>query len=393
MTVHEAWQLLDDQLAAGRFPGFAAGVRHRGEVAYHVGGTLALDRPAPVTPDSLFRIASLTKPVGAALVLNLVEHGLLSLDDPVARWLPELAAPRVLRQPDGDLTDTVPAERPILVRDLLAFTAGFGLLMADTPLQRAIVAAGLRPGPTVPELGPDEFAQRLGALPLAHQPGARWMYHTGSDAAAVLVRRLTGRPVGELLAERVTGPLGLTATGYHTRELDRLTTHYLPTPAGLQVSDPPDGRHSRPPAFESLGNGLVSSVADYLAFLDVFTGRTPVLGPATAALMVTDGLTAGQRAGVTELMGPGLSWGLGLSVQVAPDPSAPDPSVADPVAGHPVLAPGRYGWNGGSGVTAYVDPSRELAAVLFTPRMMAAPRGEFDAFWAALYRGIDPTEA
>jgi CubicO group peptidase (beta-lactamase class C family) len=374
VTVQAAWQLLDRQLAAGRFPGYAAAVRHGDTVSYQVGGTLALDRDQPVRPDSQFRIASLTKIVGGVLALNLIADGLLALDDPIGRWLPELAEPRVLRTPTSELTDTVPADRPILVRYLLSFTAGIGMVLTPSPIQQALAESELAPGPRTPRFGGDEYLARVGALPLAAQPGTSWMYHLGAELLAVLLARAAGRPVSELLAERVTGPLGMTSTAFYAEDPSRLTTQYVPSERGLRVADLPTGQYARPPAFESLGGGLISTVADYLRFLEVFGGRTGVLGAEDVRLMTTESITAEQRAGVQQLTGPDTSWGLCVGLDLA--------------AREPWMAPGRFGWNGGSGTTAYLDPSRELTAVLLTGRMMLSATGDFDDFYRTLAEGL-----
>ncbi|MFL6161997.1 MAG: serine hydrolase domain-containing protein [Jatrophihabitantaceae bacterium] len=374
MTVHDAFRLLDRQLVDGRFPGYAVGIRHRDELSCRVGGTLALDGAQPVRTNTQFRIASLTKIVGGVLALNMVADGLLALDDPVARWLPELAEPRVLRTPTSELTDTVRAERPILVRHLLSFTAGIGLVLTPSPIQQALAEARLAPGPLRPPFDGDEYLARAGALPLACQPGSSWLYHCGADLLGVLLTRAGGRPVRTLLADRVTGPLGMDSTAFYAADPSRLTTHYRPTEDGLKVFDRPDGQYLRPPAFESLGSGLVSTLDDYLTFLTVFAGDTGVLDADSVRLMTSESITPPQRAEVAQLMGPGTSWGLCVGLDLA--------------AREPWMSPGRFGWNGGSGTTAYVDPSRQLTAVLLTPRMMLGASGDFDDFYRALTDGL-----
>ena len=373
MTVQSAWQLLDRQREQGRFPGYAAAVRHRDQVSYRVGGTLGISDERPVRPDTQFRIASLTKIIGGVLAVNLIADGLLALDDPVGRWLPELAEPRVLRTPTSELADTVPAERPILVRHLLSFTAGIGLVLTPSPIQRALSESGLAPGPRSPQLADDEYLARAGALPLAHQPGSTWQYHTAADLLGVLLARAGGQPVSALLAERVTGPLGMASTAFHTDEPSRLTVQYAPSERGLRPVDLPDGQYTRPPRFESLGSGLLSTIEDLMAFFAVFDGGTGVLGPSEVRLMTTESIAPAQRADVQQLVGPGTSWGLCVGLDVA--------------AQQPWMAPGRFGWNGGSGTTGYVDPSRDLTAVLLTPRMMTSATGDFDDFYRALVEG------
>ncbi|PPK92462.1 CubicO group peptidase (beta-lactamase class C family) [Kineococcus xinjiangensis] len=367
------WDLLDGQVAAGRMPGYVAAVRHRGEAHVRAGGSAALGDAEPLQPGALFRIASLTKPVAAVLTLALVEDGVLALDDEVGRWLPELAAPRVLAEPAGALHATVAARRPVVVRDLLTMTFGLGHLEDPAPLRRAMEEAGLAPGPLPPAVGHDEFLARLGALPLAHQPGERWLYHTGYDVLAVLLARATGRPLGEVLAERVLHPLGMTSTGFWTREPQRLTTSYAPaTEGGLEPFDAPGGVFAAPPAFESLSCGLLSTAADHLTFLTaLLDGGRGVLSRESVALMTSDRLGPGQRASAAAMLEPGCSWGLGVEVAVEP--------------GRPWSTPGRFGWCGGLGTTGYADPARQVAAVLFTQRMMGGPEGGFDAFWACLH--------
>jgi CubicO group peptidase (beta-lactamase class C family) len=369
------WALLDEQVAAGRFPGCVAAVRHAGRTEVHATGRVALGDSAPMRPDTLFRIASLTKPFGGVLALGLVHDGVLALDDDVARWLPEFIDLRVLTDPAGPLTGTVPAQRPVTVGDLLFMTAGFGLRMDDSPLAHEMWAQGVSPGPLAPRIPPGEFLARLARLPLTAQPGEGWQYHTGSDVLGVLLTRVTGRSLGELVAERVTGPLGLTDTTFWTAHVDRLATSYTPDGDRLVVADPPDGAFSRPRVFESLGGGLVSTATDVLTLLAaVADGGAPVLDAASAAAMTGDRLTAAQRAAAQTFLGPGRTWG--GNVEVTLDRT------------DPWTTPGRFGWTGGTGTTAYADPSLDLVAVLLTQRMMTGPHDGPEAFWSAAHAAV-----
>jgi CubicO group peptidase (beta-lactamase class C family) len=369
------WALLDEQVADGRFPGCVAAVRHAGRTEVHAVGHLAFGHSAAMRPDTLFRIASLSKPFGGALAMGLVHDGELGLDDEAARWLPEFAAPRVLADPDGPLADTVPAAQPITVGDLLFMTAGFGLRMDESPLAHEMWVQGVSPGPLGPVIPPDEFAARLAGLPLTAQPGEGWLYHSGSDVLGVLLARATGRGLGELMAERVTGPLGLADTTFWTPHTDRLATSYAPDDDGLVVLDPPDGAFSRPRAFESLGGGLVSTAPDVLALLAALAdGGGPVLDPASTAQLTSDRLTGPQRAAAQEFLGPGRTWGGNLEVTL---------EVTDPWT-----TPGRFGWTGGTGTTGYVDPSLDLVAVLLTQRMMTGPTDGPEAFWQAVHDAV-----
>ena len=202
-------------------------------------------------PTRQFRIASVTKPVGAALTLTLIRDGVLTLDDPVARWLPEAAEPLVLVSPDASLDRTVPAERPVTVRDLLIGTSGWGIVMDDSPLQAAMIERGVFGGPLHRDVSPDEFVARVTSLPLAFQPGAGWLYETGIDLLGMLLMRATGHSLADLFAERITGPLQMGSTGFQG-DPARLAAAYLPGPEGLDLLDPPDGTFAVPPPFEEL---------------------------------------------------------------------------------------------------------------------------------------------
>jgi CubicO group peptidase (beta-lactamase class C family) len=166
--------------------------------------------------DTIFRIASMTKPVTAACVMILIEDGRIELDAPAHRWLPELAGRRVLRRIDGPLDDTVPAKRDITVRDLLAYTLGFGLLFDNPPIQQRIDELRLVNGKPVPQTphAPDDWINLFATLPLMHQPGEAWMYTTGSLLQGVLVRRASGQDFDAFMRERIFEPLGMTDTGF-----------------------------------------------------------------------------------------------------------------------------------------------------------------------------------
>jgi CubicO group peptidase (beta-lactamase class C family) len=218
-------------VARGDVPGLVTLVSRRGEVHVDAIGMKAAGGRDPMRRDTIFRVASLTKPVTAAAAMILVEECKLRLDDPVERWLPELADRKVLKRIDGPLDDTVPAKRAITLRDLLTFRLGLGAVMAFPeryPIQKAMAEAGVAPGPVLPSLSPDELMRRFGSLPLIHQPGEAWLYHSGSDILGVLIARVTGAPLGTFLRERICEPLGMkdTAFSVSAAELDRLATCY-----------------------------------------------------------------------------------------------------------------------------------------------------------------------
>src|SRR5437667_9245914 len=218
----------------GEVPGLVTLVSRRGEVHVDAIGTLAYEDSDPMRRDTIFRISSMTKPITAAATMILVEECKVRLDEPVDRLLPELAERQVLKRLDGPLDDTVPANRPITVRDLLTFRMGLGIVMAPPgtyPIQKAMSEQLLGQGPPSPSTppAPDEWIRRLGTLPLMHQPGERWMYNTGSDVLGVLIARASGRPFETFLRERLFEPLGMLDTGFSVAaaKLDRLATSYL----------------------------------------------------------------------------------------------------------------------------------------------------------------------
>jgi len=363
MTSSSLTELLDGYVRAGRLPGAVAAVTSGpddGEVA--VVGARGVNGP-PMTRDTIFRIASVGKPITAAAAMLLVDGGRLDLDDPVARWLPELASPVVVRTPASPVDDVVPARRPITIRDLLTFRSGHGF-PADFSLPAVrLLFEELRQGPPAPQEvpAPDDWMRVLGGIPLLHHPGDGWLYNTGSDILGVLIARVARQPFAEFLAERIFAPLGMRDTGFHVppADLDRFTTAYRPDGAELVATDGPDGQWSTPPAFQSGAGGLVSTLDDLLAFQRMLlAGGADVLSPRAVALMTTDHLTAEQRAASTLFL-DGQGWGFGGSVD------------GERLA--PWNVPGRYGWVGGSGTAAYIDPVGHGATVLLTAVALESP--------------------
>ena len=204
---------------SGRLPGLVALISRRGAEHVDAIGTLAFDRTAPMRRDTIFRLASVTKPITAVAAMILVEECKLRLDDPVDEFLPELANRKVLRTIDSELDDTVPAKRPITVRDLLTFRSGYGevaFLSPTCPLQRALIEARLPLSAWMFPGTPDEFMQCLGSLPLANQPGERWLYHMSAEILGVLIARVSGMPLSAFMRAA-----DLRASGHEGHRLHR----------------------------------------------------------------------------------------------------------------------------------------------------------------------------
>ncbi|MDQ5826951.1 MAG: beta-lactamase family protein [Chloroflexota bacterium] len=374
-------------------PGIVTLVSRRDEV--HVGalGMKAIGGSELMRRDTIFRIASVTKPILAAAAMILVEECTLRLDEPVDRLLPELADRRVLRAIDSALDDTLPANRPITLRDLLTFRLGIGAVMVFPPrypIQQAMAEAGVAPGPTLPAHAPDELMKRFGSLPLVHQPGEGWLYDSGSDILGVLISRVAGTSLEEFLRERIFAPLSMNDTSFSVPEikLDRLASSYWTNPSTgeFEVFDgvDDDSRWASPPVFESGAGGLVSTVDDLLAFGQMMLkggkhGDQRILSRRSVELMTTDHITPEQKA-VSEFS-PGFwdshGWGFGVSIVTRRDDLA--------------ATPGRYGWDGGYGTSWYVDPKEELVGILMTQRVWDAsgPPVVLLDFWTSAYGAID----
>jgi CubicO group peptidase (beta-lactamase class C family) len=364
-NVHD---ILQTYVGNGSVPG-AVGLMARGDrVEVAAAGSADVGGTSPMARDSIFRVASITKPITAAAVMMLVEDRRIALEDPVRQWLPELASPAVVRTPASPVDDVVPAVRPITVADLLTFRAGYGFPSDFSLPAVGLLFSELKQGPPQPQLvaAPDEWMAALSRIPLLHQPGEAWLYNTCSDIAGVLIARVSGRPLPEFLAERLFGPLGMVDTGFDVPagKLARFTSYYRTDPAGgLELVDAPGGQWSSLPAFPSAAGGLVSTVDDWHSFARMLlaggrAGGRQLLSPASVRQMTTDQLTQPQRD-ASRLFLEGQGWGFGGSVDVE--------------AIDPWNVPGRYGWVGGTGTAAHITPSTGTVSILLSQMEMAGP--------------------
>jgi CubicO group peptidase (beta-lactamase class C family) len=221
---------MEGHLAEGVAPGLVSVVSRKEDTRVDVMGTSAFEGAHRLQEDSIFRISSMTKPVTAVATLLLIEECVLRLDESVERFLPELANRRVVRRINGPIDDTVPAVRPITVRDLLTFRMGFGAYFGPCPVNDAAEPLALSVGPPAPQQPPepDEWMRRLSTLPLMCQPGERWLYHTGADVLGVLIARASGVAYDQFLRERIFDPLGMKDTAFFVppKDLGRLVTSY-----------------------------------------------------------------------------------------------------------------------------------------------------------------------
>ena len=377
----------------GEVAGAITLIHRKGETLVDVVGHKDKEGAARLGRDSIFRIASMSKPITAAAAMILVEEGKLRLDEPVDRLLPELANRQVLKDLNGPLEETVPARRPITLRDLLTFRMGFGMVIGPpgnpSPIQKAMTdrqIMGLKP-PTPHD--PDAWMKEFGALPLMHQPGERWMYHTGSDVLGVLIARAAGMGFEAFLKERIFGPLGMKDTGFSVtkKQLGRLTSCYsvnAETGALELYDEPADSNWAKPPVFPAGGGGMVSTVDDYLAFGQMMLnggrhGKERILSRPTVAAMTADQMTAEQKAASPFFPGfwDARGWGFGVSMITRRI------GIAD--------NPGRFGWDGAYGTSWASDPAEDMVAILMIQRLGfgPTPAGLNADFWPLVYQAID----
>ena len=344
--------ILEEALEAGRLAGGVALVARRGEVAYaRAVGRADIEAGRDMTLDAIFRASSLTKPIVTAAVLSLVEDGVISLDDPVTRHLPDFRP-----KWDGEAP-------PISLRQLLTHTSGlsYGFLQpVDGPYLQLEVSDGM----DQPGLGFTENLRRITEAGLAFPPAAAWFYSVGLDVLGAAVEAATGTGLGAVVAERVTARLGMADTGFSVTDRARLARAYADGPppmamgahhivpffelSGLRFA--PD-RIFDPGSFPSGGAGMVCTAPDFLAFLEAIrTGGGPVVKPQTAQAMVSN--QTGSHAIVTN--GPGFGFGFGGAV------------LLDPEAAASPHSPGTWQWGGVYGHSWYVDPARETSYVLMT---------------------------
>jgi CubicO group peptidase (beta-lactamase class C family) len=349
-------QLLDRHVEAGTIPGGVA-LLGAGDDAELVSAGVASVGGKPMREDAIMRIQSMTKVVQAVSALRLVEAGRLKLEQSLVEWLPELADRQVLRTPTAELDDTVPASRPITLRHLLTNTSGYGMMLQPSPLQQAMAGNGSEAGPDPLTVGADEWLNRLAELPLAFQPGEGWRYHHSFAILGILISRLTGRPLGDHLADDLFGPLGMVDTAMYVPEtkLDRLPAAYRHGEDGLLEMEPAGGGFSAgPPPFDVSHGELVATAGDFGRFARMLTAGgvidgQPMISADHLRQLTTDQVPAACKTAESFFPGfwDGIGWGYGVCVHT----DGP--------------RRGRYGWSGGQGTDFFIDRDGTIG-ILFT---------------------------
>ncbi len=358
----------DRYVEDGRLPGWLAVVSRHGRIV-HVGrgGHRDVEADLPVETDTLWRIFSMTKPITSVAAMMLAEEGLLELDDPISRWLPEFASPRVFVKGSALSPLTEPATSPIRVWHLLTHTAGltYGFHHGH-PVDAIYRAAGFE-WSTPPGLDLAACCEQWAKLPLVFQPGAEWNYSIASDVLGRLVEVVSGLPLDEFFSSRIFTPLGMTDTAFVAPSLPRLAAMYVRDPAsGRAVRNDAFGRAgtSRPDCLSG-GGGLVSSAGDYWRFTEMLLrggelDGVRLLSPRTVSLMASNhlpgrvDLEAFGRPLFAEMPFDGHGFGLGFSV------------LEDPVKARTLSSAGEFAWGGAASTAFWVDPDEDLAVGFYT---------------------------
>jgi CubicO group peptidase (beta-lactamase class C family) len=345
-------QVMAGEIERRRVPGAVALISRRGRVGYFESyGQRNVATGAPMTKDAIFRIYSMTKPITSVAAMMLWEEGRFLLNDPIAKYLPDLGDLRVAVQRDTEL-ELVPLERQITIQDLLRHTAGFTYeFRGPGPVQKMYLAAKVY---SRSQSNADQVAS-LGRLPLLHQPGTRWEYGRSTDVVGRLVEVLSGQRLSAFFQRRILGPLGMVDTAFHVPEPQHARL------AEAFPNDPDDGAAVQllevrtAPNFESGGGGLVSTASDYARFLQMLLNGGALdgerlLGRKTIEFMTSDHL--GPITGASDLLLPGHGFGLGFAVRLQAGIAYVPGSI------------GQYFWGGIAGTTFWVDPKEQMFALL-----------------------------
>lgn len=352
--------MLQGVVDAGDLSGFVTLIFRHGKIAQlNTVGWRDIAAKSPMTRDTLFRIASMTKPVTSVAALMLIEEGKLKLDDPIAKWLPEFATMRVLKKADGPLDDTYPAPRAITVEDLFTHRSGLAYAFSSIgPIAKAYQDA--LGDPLNIGTAPDAWLAKLAELPLVYAPGERLHYSVSTDVLGFLVGRIEGKPFREVLIERLFRPLGMADTDFYVppEKRGRAATVYRQDQESGALNPIAFVQHDTPPAFCGGGGGLISTADDYLKFARMMMNGGELDGRRylkreTVALMCTNRLTPAQRAipflGAIP-MWEGMGFGLGVSIIDAPEKLGP----------LGMGAIGAFGWPGAFGTWWQADPANDL---------------------------------
>lgn len=364
----ETWMYA--QISSGRLAGVEVMINRKGKTAFHrCEGKRDLARGTPTTPDTIYRIYSMTKAMTSVAIMMLYEEGLFQLDDPISRFIPAFAGQRVFTGGGYGAVQSEPAVRDITFRDLLTHTSGLTYgFMAANPIDAIYRAQKLELPGTDMTLA--EFADKVAKVPLIAQPGAEWNYSVSTDILGHLVAVISGQPFDQFLRDRIIKPLGMVDTDFHVapEKIGRFAACYIRGQDGKPAlqDDPEQSRFLHAPKAPSGGGGLTSTARDYMRFCQMLLsggalGSVRLLGRKTVELMTLNHLDGDMAAMGQPRFGEsnfhGIGFGLGFSVTI-------DPAKAQ-IAG----SPGEYAWGGMASTAFWIDPKEDMAVVMMTQLM------------------------
>lgn len=364
--------LVDSYVDAGKLAGAQVQIAHEGKVALrHTVGMADIADNTPLADDAIFRLYSMTKPITSLALMQLHEQGLVLLEDPVARYIPEFENPRVWSSGNAVSHVTRPASNTITVRDVLAHTSGltYGWFHSH-PLDELYRNAGLGDF-SLPDSSLEEAMKTLASLPLLFEPGTAWNYSLSTDVCGRIVEIVSGKSLDVYFADHILGPLGMTDTAFCVAEdsLDRLTSNYIRGGEGELVRiAKADARSTEMPEFLSGGGGLMSTTDDYQRLCDMLLAGGEldgerIIGRKTLQFMTSNHLPGGLtlndlgQSSHSEAAVEGMGFGLGFSV------------VVNPAAHGAMTSVGEFAWGGAASTVFFIDPVERITALLMTQFM------------------------
>jgi CubicO group peptidase (beta-lactamase class C family) len=363
-------RLVQSYIDDGKFPGAISMVARRGKVVhFETYGQMDVEAGKPVTPETIYRIFSMTKPIASVGLMTLYEEGRFQLDDPASKFIPQFKGLKVLEGGTADSYTTREASREITIRDLLTHCSGLTAGGTATPVAQLYQRAGLRGSQSDGTLV--DFIEKLGSLPLKCDPGAEWNYGVSTDVVGYLCEVMSGQRLDVFLRERILDPLGMADTGFQVPagEVHRFAANYKfggENGAKYSLSDSPaTSTYTQPRTYFSGAGGMVSTASDYMRFCKMLANGgeldgARIIGPRTLRFMTLNHLPGGHdlaalnSSGPTESARDGVGFGLGFAV------------LLNPAVSQTLGTPGEYYWGGAASTAFFVSPAEDLSMVFLT---------------------------
>ena len=363
-------------------------VRHGKVEEERVYGKKDVASGTPMTPDTIFRIYSMTKPVTGVAMMILYEEGKWKPSDPIAKFVPEFAHLKVYKGVDasGNMILEEPVHAPTM-RELMTHTAGFTYgFFGDTPVDKLYRDANPLGSTTL-----EEMVGKLAKLPLLYQPGTKWVYSVSMDIQGYIIEKLSGQSLPDFMQQHIFGPLQMSDTGFYVpkEQRSRFASLYNGDKDGTMIPVPGDGGYRTVPGMPSGGGGLVSTAEDYRRFAQMLLNKgeldgVRILSPASVALLsanhLPESLMTGEYSIATQTIRPGMGYGYDCAVFT-------DPLLADDVAGK-----GTFFWLGAADTWFWIDPTNDLIFIGMTQRFIGPGQPDVEHVSRPIIYGalIDP---